>query len=723
MFKRLEVTNIIPKATLDKGNRRKSWGYGYNPKYDLIIISKDGTIGSVIEINTLKIALPKPPPVKRIQNYGKKPENQVWEPTELPTKISPAQRDKFDELIDTEMTRRIEGHFFYNGGDITYITGNHYFMLQHCKVEGDYGLFFEPQRMLFIYMEACFADDRCFGICFLKSRRIGFSTVSYAVILNQATLTRDSLFGIVSKTGDDASSVFGKLVKSFRSMPNWMKPMTASVAKKELVLDEPLEKISKNNKVVEESEGLRTTINWKSTALNSYDSERLKVGFFDEVSKFPKDVPFNKYWPIVRTTLRRGFLIVGKAIVGSTANELSKGGNEFKEVYFNSKPYKENNYGGRGADGRTASGLYNLFIPADENYEGCFDIHGRIVKEDPDEPVLGLHGGYIYAGSKTLLKQEREGKPTKEEQYEGMRQFPMNEQEAFRDPINISNFNVTKIYEQIEQINDAMAKSPVIRGDFLWKNGERGSEVIWKPNKDGRFYVSWLPPEDMRNKYFVKGGRKFPANTQYAVGGCDPYDINKTIDARASNGGFHIVTKRTINENVPNYQFVLEYIERPPLARQFYEDVLKACFFYGVQVLVEDKNRGIFNYFENMEYYDYLMDRPKRTLPKNERYNKKVRKGVPPTIDVITQSTEAIQFYIEEKCGFDEDNNAGDMYFNRTLLDWSKFDPNNRTVHDASVSSGLALLGVIGEVKKEPKKFNKPLVRKYKIKSSNLGRR
>jgi hypothetical protein len=32
------------------------------------------------------------------------------------------------------------------------------------------------------------------------------------------------------------------------------------------------------------------------------------------------------------------------------------------------------------------------------------------------------------------------------------------------------------------------------------------------------------------------------------------------------------------------------------------------------------------------------------------------------------------------------------MYFQRTLEDWAKFNINNRTTHDASISSGLALM-------------------------------
>ena len=42
--------------------------------------------------------------------------------------------------------------------------------------------------------------------------------------------------------------------------------------------------------------------------------------------------------------------------------------------------------------------------------------------------------------------------------------------------------------------------------------------------------------------------------------------------------------------------------------------------------------------------------------------------------------------------GLRNDNTHGDVYFQRTLEDWAKFDINNRTTHDASISSGLAIM-------------------------------
>jgi dTDP-D-glucose 4,6-dehydratase len=49
----------IPQRVVNSRNKKRQWVYGYDEKYDVVIISKDGTIGEVYEINNLKIALPE----------------------------------------------------------------------------------------------------------------------------------------------------------------------------------------------------------------------------------------------------------------------------------------------------------------------------------------------------------------------------------------------------------------------------------------------------------------------------------------------------------------------------------------------------------------------------------------------------------------------------------------------------------------------------------------
>ena len=65
-----------------KMNQNKSWQYGYNPKHDLVVISKDGTIGEIYNINGLLIGLPKPP--KLIHKNSKKISDRDWETNNRP---------------------------------------------------------------------------------------------------------------------------------------------------------------------------------------------------------------------------------------------------------------------------------------------------------------------------------------------------------------------------------------------------------------------------------------------------------------------------------------------------------------------------------------------------------------------------------------------------------------------------------------------------------------
>jgi hypothetical protein len=60
--------------------------------------------------------------------------------------------------------------------------------------------------------------------------------------------------------------------------------------------------------------------------------------------------------------------------------------------------------------------------------------------------------------------------------------------------------------------------------------------------------------------------------------------------------------------------------------------------------------------------------------------------------DILDAHQEGIQWWIEKNIGEKEDGNFGEMYFVRTLEDWSKFNPQKRTAYDATISSGLAIM-------------------------------
>jgi hypothetical protein len=149
-------------------------------------------------------------------------------------------------------------------------------------------------------------------------------------------------------------------------------------------------------------------------------------------------------------------------------------------------------------------------------------------------------------------------------------------------------------------------------------------------------------------------------------------------------------------DDAPTNHFFLEYIARPQTAEIFYEDVLMACVFYGMPVLAENNKPRLLYHFKNRGYRRYSMNRPdKRKLSQTE----KELGGIPNTSEAVKQAhATAIETYIEKYVGIDHEGtyrnvgDIGDMYFIRTLRDWAKFDINNRTKHDASISSGLAIM-------------------------------
>ena len=66
--------------------------------------------------------------------------------------------------------------------------------------------------------------------------------------------------------------------------------------------------------------------------------------------------------------------------------------------------------------------------------------------------------------------------------------------------------------------------------------------------------------------------------------------------------------------------------------------------------------------------------------------------GIPNSSEDIKQAhAAAIESYIEDHVGYTE-YGFGNMYFNRTLNDWARFNINDRTKYDAAISSGLAIM-------------------------------
>jgi hypothetical protein len=86
------------------------------------------------------------------------------------------------------------------------------------------------------------------------------------------------------------------------------------------------------------------------------------------------------------------------------------------------------------------------------------------------------------------------------------------------------------------------------------------------------------------------------------------------------------------------------------------------------------------------------MNRPDKVWNKLSVTEKEIG-GIPNSSEDIKQAhAAAIEMYINDHVGHLGDGVYGTTYFNETLNDWARFDINKRTKHDASISSGLAIM-------------------------------
>ena len=694
------VEDHIKPQVLNRMNRLKKWKYGYDKDHDVVVVSKTGQIGEIYSIQNLLIALPL---AEDVYKSSKKKEQQRWEVLEYPSELnkiktvydwndrSVAFKEKYYDYINKEFVRREEGYWYYNKGIPTYITGSHYMYLQWTKIDVGHADFRESNRLFYIFWEACKADNRCYGMCYLKNRRSGFSFMASSDTVNQATISRDARFGILSKSGADAKKMFtDKVVPISLNYPFFFKPIQDGMErpKTELSYKVPSKRLTRNS-IKETPEdlqaGLDTTIDWKNTGDNSYDGEKLKLLVHDESGKWERPDNILNNWRVTKTTLRLGRRIVGKCMMGSTSNALDKGGENFKKLYESSDVNKRNR------NGQTSSGLYSLFVPMEWNYEGYIDSYGLPVFDTPKKPIKGIDNEDIDIGVISHWENEVDGlKDDQDGLNEYYRQFPRTEKHAFRDEAKESLFNLTKIYEQIDYNEDLRNTNVVTQGNFQWEGGIKDTRVMFVPNKNGRFFVSWVPPFGLQNRYNIKNNIKYPGNEHCGAFGCDSYDISGTVDGKGSKGALHGLTKFSM-EDVPPNLFFLEYISRPQTADIFFEDVLMALVFYGMPILAENNKPRLLYYMKRRGYRGYSMNRPDKVIHKLSVTEREIG-GIPNSSEDIKQAhAAAIEDYIENHVGLKTDG-YGDTYFQRTLEDWAKFNINNRTKHDASISSGLAIM-------------------------------
>jgi hypothetical protein len=641
----------------------------------------------------------------KVQKFTRKEVPEMFSDLEFDEDSSPVYNEEQTNYIMAEWNRVNDGYWFYNDGVPTYINGLHYFYLNYWVLEdGNHPDYRDVDRRYFYYQEHCEKLPYCYGIIRIKKRREGATSQATCYIVWKAITNKKSFCGIVSKTGKDASDAFVYMVMNgYRNLPIFFKPRAEDEdTKTELVFrqkkDKRKSKGREKGQIFDNDIGLESKISFKNTALNSYDSGRITCILMDEAGKFPKEVPVNQYWSIVRKTMMRGAIKVGFCLIPSTANDAKSGGEPYKMLFDGSSQF---------ANQITATGLYRYFCPAYDGYEGFIDEFGMSIIEEPTkkqhEYIKSRYGMDIKTGARQYLLDQRRIITDKKALSEEIRMNPFTEEEAFMIDQKQCYFNSEKIYNQIDFLKEERVSLRRIR--LFWKNEK---EVDWADDKDGSWIVHKLPNDTEKNKSVELDGVRSPANAHRYVSGIDPFK-SSVISGKGSMGACYVFERLDIADPSNSCMPIAEYLGRPRLKSMFHDEMLKGAVFWGYKACYEnDVGDDFVDYFMNKGYKGYLMRTPIAAINRHKTRN--VQK-----YGVTSGDAFAMARQLDTAIGYIE-NHCEKIYFNNLLEEMLQYDHEHRTPYDRTVAFMISLLsGISVEGVKRENNVSSIPIRTFKI--------
>jgi len=639
----------------------------------------------------MEIKLPAPPKnPASIANWGetKKKRKFPYHDRDLIKEIDnlPTSDQRRKSFIDEEWNRRQNGFWFYNGDKLEWINGHYYMTLQYWLIpiedqdgESANPKFVDMQRDLNLAIWWCKQDKDTTGLAYLGSRRSGKTVIGLSNGYWDTTERYNAICGIQSKTDPDAKGCLLKLVSSWQKLPQFLKPVDTgyTTVSRELLFAEPQRKDSKG-KAREYKEVLNSKIVAFSSKETAMDGQRTTWQFQDEFGK-REDSDAAKTQRITKICCVVNSKVVGFAFWATTVEELTKGGGEAAKIIWNDSDIKRKN-----KNGRTPSTMYRLFFPAEY---GMFEGDGFI-----DE--------WGYSDMKKAaewIDREEEGQEG-EALLDWKRKYPRNVNDCFSVPRSSNTYSQRKLFEQyLYNESKAGVEDPIVRGTFYWQGGIKDTEVIFKPDPDGRWLVAWHPPQEDRNRYELKSNQRWPTR-DFCKTGCDPFSHAQTVE-KGSEGA-----SATILENHWKYPkmkmaWVCTYLHRPAHPTDFYEDMIMQCVYYSSPFLAENIKYDILEHFHRRGYDGFCLYNP--LDPEWQKAWLKGQRGLATTHKDVREALMSItQAHIMDYIGHnEEDDSYGFCPFKDIIEQWQKFEPNNWTPYDMAVATGLALIAT-----KKPKK-------------------
>tara|TARA_R110000787_G_scaffold20623_7_gene61428 strand:+ start:1940 stop:4048 length:2109 start_codon:yes stop_codon:yes gene_type:complete len=656
--------------------------------------------------------VPKPPPANKIANYGLKIEDRRFKPFPLPeieeiydnddnvigTKFRDHTQEEEHKLLKELYEYRTKGFWFYNRDRLEYLTGDHWYYLNVIKIKiikksngtlkkvSGLPNWNDADRNFYYFWREVEMHHFQFGVILVSGRRSGKTSKAISILLNAATSTVDADCGLQAQNGKMAASIFSRLVRTWQNLPEheFFFPMHVGDDNPKTTLDlRPPKKRSSKTRVNVKQKALFSKIDYRSTTSHAYDGEGLHRMFLDEASKID-GCDVNELINVIRETLAEGSRASGKMLITSTAENIGgKTLKQFEELVTNSDPSKTNDLG------QTSSGFMFYFMSATKAYR--HDPEDGNLPEHLTKATLDDWGYSDEEAARNVILALRKGK-SGNRLIEFIRKYPLDVSEAFTYGVTDSPFDVVKLNQQKAHNHDIKRfQDPIIRGNFEWDGGVRFTKVVFHPRPDGKWLVQNLLKPESTNQSTNSMKGKTPTRFE-CITGIDSFDHDQTEETTESK--FSKGAGVTLCHSGGYYSrptFVCIYLNRPPKAEIFYEDMLKQSIFYSSPAMIENQKPTILSFWKKNGYGGYIMKDPLNAKSKTD--------GISTRSDTTRlEMDNKIMAHIYDNVGRIDESTMGNCFFDDLIKDWKEFNPQKRTKYDLSIASGLALLGTLKPV-------------------------
>lgn len=670
-----------------------------------------------VRIGEVDVYMPDIPSDEFIRNIDKPVAEQKYARHIVPD-VRKWRQHEIDDYVSAHWHRRLNGEWWMIKGQPHYIPGGAlvFFDFWTKKTGGPPDFRYEALQLFQFWYQYIERSPTVFGMYDMKPRRIGDTEKILFIVWERTTRFKNVSAGMQSFTDIEAAKNFSRLAKGNRNLPFFFKPNWSGSDKECLAFMAPnevmslkklKEKAGEISMTSLDSQFLGSYIDFEATVEGKYDGDQLFTYFLDEIFKIPvKMMDARKQWDNMRRvlSLNNEMFIWGKSALCSTVEEKSKGANrgeyaedstvEMAEYFWNNSDPNDLD-----ENGRTATGLVRLFrsyelnAPIDEFGMPKIDETRRF----RDAKIRALQKKGDFAGILDIKRKE-----------------PGSPEDALSQTSDKCPLHPELCMLRLEQIRQGLDRygnqiknyRPKVRiGDLVWENGVPGTKVRFIETLRGKWHISQMPIKDNHiTKRYIRtpsytGDTFWGLNGAYYVMGADPFDAREVV-GRGSDGAFAVKRKLFLPheevdimfdesglmpmnvEDMTTNTYICDYKFRPKNPYDFYDDVVKTCWFYGVPVFPEMDKPGLHQWMVQNGYFGLVMFEPQSLVSMGAR--RKSRQGTKASDNIISAYVDRLKAYVHDYIW----NN----HHPRIIEQWSRFVPAKRTKYDLAVATGFTEL-------------------------------